>query len=110
MGFKWKTQCSFRNRSYLPEAKVILADALLLHVAVEATTTAEYWRPQSTFAEQVVVLAEQETTGPWVPISVAVYVMAYALGAQAKVAVLVPHSVFTVRLVGGQGAERDKKS
>lgn len=37
---------------------------LLLHVALEATTTAEYCCPQSSFAEQAVVLEEQEATLP----------------------------------------------
>lgn len=55
-----------------PESKVKDAPALLLHVALEATTSAEYRRPQSNFTEQVVVLDEQETTWPWVPVAVAV--------------------------------------
>lgn len=87
----------------------MLVDTVLLHVAVEATTTAEYWRPHSTFAVQVVVLEEQRTTWPLAAISVAVYEMAYVLGAQVRVTELVPQSVFTVTLVGGQGAETDKK-
>lgn len=45
----------------LPELKV-KGEELLLHDAVEATTTAEYWCPQSIFTEQVVALVEQETT------------------------------------------------
>lgn len=37
---------------------------LLLHVALKAIKVAVYWCPQSSFAEQVVVLEEQETTWP----------------------------------------------
>lgn len=51
-----------RSRCDLPEAKVKEASLLLLHVALEATTTAEYCFPQSSFTEQVVVLEEQKTT------------------------------------------------
>lgn len=54
----------------LPELKV-KGEELLLHDAVEATTTAEYWCPQSTFTEQVVELVEQETVWLWVPVKVA---------------------------------------
>lgn len=56
----------------LPESKVKDAPVLLLHVALEAITTAVYWRPHSSFAEHVVVLEEQDTTWPWVPVIVAV--------------------------------------
>ncbi len=59
------------SRCHLPESKVKAAPVLLLHVALEAMTTAEYWCPQSSFTEHVVVLEEQETTWPWVPVTVA---------------------------------------
>ena len=99
---------SGRSRFHLPEVKIKAAPGLLLHVVLEAATTAEYWCPQSSFTEQVVVLEEHETTWPWVPVTVAVYKIAWALGAQVSVPKLVPHSVMAVRLVGGHGAGREE--
>lgn len=59
-------------RFHLPESNVRAAEALLLHVTLEATTTAEYSFAQSTLNEQFVMLVRQETVCPWVPVNVAV--------------------------------------
>lgn len=71
---KRKIESPFRRleSGVVPESNVKDGPVLLLHVTLEAITTAEYWCPQSSFAEQVVVLEEQETTWPWVPDIVAV--------------------------------------
>ncbi|TNN48239.1 hypothetical protein EYF80_041553 [Liparis tanakae] len=72
-GFKIsKTQPETSCTRHSPESKVMGAPALLLHVALVATTTAEYRRPQSSRSEQVVALDQQEATWPWPPVTVAV--------------------------------------
>lgn len=69
---RFKRKSNPKSRCHVPETKVRLSDLLLLHVALEATTKAEYCFAQSTFNEQVVLLVPQETKWPWVPVNVTV--------------------------------------
>lgn len=89
----------------LPESKWMSACLLLLQLSVEATSVAEYDRPQWSFTEQEVSLDEQDATWPCSPVTSTVWKPAPIVSAQEKFPLFVPQSTRAVKLVGWQGAE-----
>lgn len=84
----------------LPESKRTSACLLLLQDCVEATSEAEYDRPQRSLTEQDVALEEQDATWLCPPVTSTVWNSASLVSAQEKLALFVPQSTRAVRLAG----------